>query len=122
MATIVVDEDMHRSVGEPLKQLGHRVLDIRDYGLRGARDREVFAFAQRSNVALLTGDLGSSDIVKLPLESHHGIIVARCPSTMSTQTINKKVFNSLMGIKDEDIRGSIIILFPGQVRIRRPSY
>jgi predicted nuclease of predicted toxin-antitoxin system len=120
MVTIVVDEDMHRSVAEPLKQLGYRVLDIRDHGLRGAQDTEVFAFAQRNEAALLTGDLGFSNIAKFPPGSHHGIIVARYPTVMSTQTINREIFKSLMDIEGEEIKGSIIVLSPGQIRIRRP--
>ena len=76
MASIVVDEDMHRSVVKPLRRLGYQVLDIRDHGLRGAKDREVFAFAQRSKAALLTADLGFSNINRFPLGSHYCIIVA----------------------------------------------
>jgi len=120
MASIVVDEDMHRSVAEPLGQLGHRALDIRDHGLRGATDREVFAFAQQSKAALLTGDLDFSNINRFPLGSHYGIIVARYPNEMSSQAINREIHRSLQGIKDEEIKGSVIILAPGRVRIRRP--
>ena len=120
MATIVVDEDMHRSVAEPLKQLGHRVLDVRDHGLRGASDQEVFAFAQRQGAALLTGDLGFANLLAFPLGSHQGIIVARFPHELSTQRINEEILRGLEGIKDEEIEGSLIILEPGRVRMRRP--
>ncbi len=108
MVTIVVDEDMHRSVAVPLKQLGHQVLDVRDHGLRGAPDQEVFAFAQRRGAALLTGDLDFANLLAFPLGTHHGIILTRFPNELSTQRIN------------EEIVGSLIILEPGRIRIRRP--
>lgn len=118
MATIVVDEDMHRSVAEPLKQLGHRVLDVRDHGLRGASDQEVFAFAQRQGAALLTGDLGFANLLAFPLGTHHGIIVARFPNELSTQRINEEILQGLKDVQDEEITGSLIILEPGRIRIR----
>jgi len=80
VAIIAVDEDMHRSVAEPLKQLGHQVLDVRDHGLRGAADREIFAFAQQRKAVLLTADLGFANLLAFPMGSHHGIIVARFPN------------------------------------------
>ena len=120
MATIVVDEDMHRSVAAPLKRLGHQVLDVRDHGLRGAPDREVFAFAQRQGAALLTGELGFANLLAFPLGTHQGIIVARFPNELSTRRINEEILRELAGVKDEEIAGSLIILEPGRIRIRRP--
>lgn len=43
---IVIDEDLHRSLGEVLRKLGHEVFDVRDHGLRGKSDEDVFRFAQ----------------------------------------------------------------------------
>ena len=120
MAKIVVDEDLHRSVAEPLRELGHTVLYVRDHSLRGASDQEVFDFAQRHGAALLTGDLGFANLLLFPLGSHHGIIVARFPNEMSTGKINEEVLRGLRELKDEEIKGSLIILEPGRVRLRRP--
>lgn len=103
MATIVVDEDMHRSVVKPLEQWGHTVLDIRDHGLRGTPDREVFAFAQRQGAALLTGDLGFANLLAFPLGTHQEIIVARFPNELSTQRINEE---SCAGFKASKTRRS----------------
>jgi predicted nuclease of predicted toxin-antitoxin system len=120
VVTIVVDEDMHRSVAEPLEQLGHRVFDVRDCGLRGASDKEIFAFAQKQGAALLTGDLGFANILTFPLGSHHGIIVSRFPNELPTWRINEEILHGLKSIKDEEIKGNLIIIEPGRVRIRRP--
>jgi len=120
VATFVIDEDVHRSVAEPLQELGHRVLDVRDHGLRGASDAEVFAFAQEHKAALLTGDLDFANLLAFPLGSHHGILVVRFPNEMSTQKINEELLRELRGLEDEEIEGSLIILEPGRMRIRRP--
>lgn len=111
---------MHRSVEEALRQLGHRVLDVRDHGLRGAPDQEVFAFAQQQRAALLTGDLGFANLLTFPLGTHHGIIIARFPNELPTKRINEEILQGLAGLEESDIAGNLIIMEPGRVRIRRP--
>ncbi len=58
MGRFLIDEDMPRSTGSTLASAGHEVLDVRDSGLRGRGDKEVFDFAQRSAATILTGDIG----------------------------------------------------------------
>jgi predicted nuclease of predicted toxin-antitoxin system len=119
VAIIVVDEDMHRSVAGLLQQVGHHVLDVRDHGLRGASDQEIFAFAQQQGAALLTGDLGFANLLAFPLGTHHGILITRFPNELSTARINEEILHELTGVKDEEIKGNLIILEPGRMRIRR---
>lgn len=42
MPKFVIDEDMARSTGIMLKEHGYDVKDIRDHGLRGAEDEEIY--------------------------------------------------------------------------------
>jgi predicted nuclease of predicted toxin-antitoxin system len=120
VATIVIDEDMHRSVAEPLVRMSHRVLDIRDHGLRGAPDEQIFAFAQQEQAALFTADLDFSNLISFPLGTHHGIIVARFPNELSTARINEEISQGLAGVTDAEIRGRLIIVEIARTRIRRP--
>lgn len=119
MSKIIIDEDLHRSVSEPLERLGYEPIDIRDYGLRGSTDQEVYAFAQRNEAAIISGDKDFSNIVRFPLGEHYGIIVARFPSTLSPSVINVEIFNALQGISPDEITGALIVVTSGKVRIRR---
>ncbi|MFW0860257.1 MAG: DUF5615 family PIN-like protein [Dehalococcoidia bacterium] len=119
MTTIVVDEDVHRSISEPLERLGHSVIDIRDYGLRGSEDEKIFQFAQRNKAVLISGDLGFSNILRFPLGTHCGIIIIRFPNEMSTERINEEVYKALNEIEDEDMGENLIVISPGKIRIRR---
>lgn len=119
MDKIVIDEDLHRSVSEPLERLGYEPIDIRDYGLRGSTDQEVYAFAQRNEAAIISGDKDFSNIVRFPLGEHYGIIVARFPSTLSPSVINVEIFNALQGISPDEITGALVVVTSGKVRIRR---
>ena len=62
MPKFVIDEDMARSTEKVLKELGYDVKDIRDYRLRGAKDEEVYEFAQREQSVVLTGAIFATNL------------------------------------------------------------
>lgn len=119
MPKFVIDEDMPRSTERILKQRGYDVRDIRDCGLRGAEDEEIYAFAQREQAVVLTGDRGFGNILRFPLGKHFGIIVAHFPNEMPTTEINRHLIERLEDLSEDDLRGNLIIIEPGKTRIRR---
>jgi len=42
----LIDEDLPRSTGNLLRRYGHEAIDVRDIGLRGARDSQIAYYAQ----------------------------------------------------------------------------
>lgn len=116
---IVLDEDLPRSLGTALKQLGHEIFDIRDYGLRGKSDKEIFEFARQQKAVLFSGDLGFANILQFPLGSHFGITILRFPNEMLTGAINNAVALLMEKILEEDFSGNLIIFSPMRMRIRR---
>ena len=119
MPKFVLDEDMPRSIGMTLKEHGYDVKDIRDYGLRGAGDEEIYRFAQREEAVILTGDRGFGNILRFPFGSHFGIVVANFPNEMSTVEISRHLLEGFKDLSEDDFEGNLIILEPGKVRIRR---
>lgn len=117
----VIDEDLHRSLKPVLESLGFTVFDIRDHGLRGHPDSKIFKFAQEKRAVLFTADLDFSSILRFPLGTHHGIVVLRFPSELSTSTINKVVMKLLSKLNDQDYSGNIVIVSPSSLRLRTPS-
>jgi predicted nuclease of predicted toxin-antitoxin system len=99
MPKFVIDEDMPRSIGMILKEHGYNVMDIRDFGLRGAEDQEIYEFAQREQAVILTGDRGFGNILRFSLGNHFGIVVAHFPNEMPTMEINHhgKIQKSVRG-------------------------
>ncbi len=119
MPKFVIDEDMPRSTGMFLKEHGYDVKDIRDYGLRGAEDEEIYEFAQREEAVILTGDRGFGNILRFPLGKHFGIVVAHFPNEMLTGEINRQLLERFKGISEDDFKGNLIIIDPRKIRIRR---
>ena len=119
MPKFLVDEDMPRSTPRILRDKGYEALDVRDCGLRGKSDDEVFAFAQRSGAILITGDMGFANIMHFPVRSHAGIVVAHYPSEISPAEINKQMIDAFNSLTEPDFKGNLVILDLGRMRIRR---
>lgn len=115
----VIDEDLHRSFGKVLSSLGFSPLDVRDHGLRGAADESVFLFSQKNKAVLFSADLGFANTLIYQVKSHHGIVILRYPNELSTETINEDLRVLLSKLTPDDYSGSLIILSPGKLRIRR---
>jgi predicted nuclease of predicted toxin-antitoxin system len=77
MARFLVDEDLPRSLAPFLTAAGLFAEDVRDRGLRGQPDDDVFRDAVAHGFAVLSGDLGFGNLMRFPLATHHGIVVAR---------------------------------------------
>jgi predicted nuclease of predicted toxin-antitoxin system len=121
MWKFLIDEDIPRSTTAVLREAGHSVEDVRDVGLRGRSDQEVFQYAQSQGAALLTADKGFSSIVRFPLGTHAGILVVRVPDELPTQTINHEVLRALKDLEGEDLAGLLMVVEVGRTRIRRAS-
>lgn len=117
----VIDEDLHRSLREVLNSLEFESVDVRDAGLRGKPDSKIFSFAQNEKAVLFSSDLGFSNILRFPPNKHFGIVILRFPNEMPTGEINRIVYSLLKGIDVSKYKGSLIILSPKGVRIRRES-
>lgn len=119
MLRFVIDEDMPRSTAAVLKTRNYNVLDIRDYGLRGKSDEEIFKFAQQEKAVILTGDLGFGNLLKFPVGSHLGIVIAHFPNEIPTSELNNQIIKAFDDLTEMDFKGNLIIIEPGKLRIRR---
>jgi len=117
MAVFLIDEDIPRSTVKELIKAGYQTMDVRDIGLRGQSDDEIFAYAQKQKAILLSADLGFANTVRFPIGSHNGIIILRFPNEISTGVLNQELLKSLSELKNEDIYGNLVIIEPGRVRV-----
>lgn len=74
---IKVDENLSVVIARELRSLGHDAEHVRDEGLTGAPDPEVWAAAQREQRFLITQDVRFTDLRVLGRESHSGLLLIR---------------------------------------------
>jgi predicted nuclease of predicted toxin-antitoxin system len=116
---LLIDEDMPRSTAVALREGDHTALDVRDVGLRGHSDADVFAYAQAQDAILVTADKGFANVLSFPPGSHAGLIVLRVPNELPTRKVNELLLKALAQLEDEVLKGVLVIIEPGRVRIRR---
>lgn len=75
----LVDEDLPRSLARALAVVGMDAIHVIDAGLRGRSDSDILAGAKEQHRTLLTGDLDFSNLLRYPLGTHSGIVIARFP-------------------------------------------
>jgi len=76
-------------------------------------------YATSRSLAVLTGDVGFGNTVRFKLGTHGGIVVARFPNEMSLTALNDAILRALRGLSDSEIAGSVVIVEPGRIRVRR---
>jgi len=121
MLRFLVDEDLPRSLAIRLRAAGSPADDVRDVGLRGRPDGEVFAHGVAHGLTLLTADLGFANLLRFPLGTHRGIIVAHLPNEWTVGRINDAIVAALSTLPDAVGLGSLVIVEPGRIRLRRPG-
>ena len=115
----LIDEDLPRSTGDLLMRYGHDAIDIRDIGLRGFKDSEVAAYAQKEGLSLLTGDYDFSDIRKYPPGQYNGLVVLKIP-WMATASYILSLLESFLKQNEVvvQIPGKLAIVEMGRIRLR----
>ncbi len=117
---IFANENLFEPIIDYLRSLGNDVLSIRDCGLSGISDDEVYEKACMENRVIVTMDKDFTRIFRFPPEKCGGIVVAKLYKKPVNETlaIFKKYYQS---IKDEDIKKNLVIITPEGVRIRRST-
>ena len=73
----LLDENVSRSVGERLQGAGFSATDVIASGLGSAADEEVLAYAQKKKLVVITHDKDFGNLIRFPVQNHHGVILLR---------------------------------------------
>ena len=115
----LVDEDLPRATDDLLRRYKHKATDVRDIGLRGAKDPQIAAYAKRQGLCLVTGDFDFSDIRNYPPGEYAGLVVLKLHRTANASFI-LNLLESFLHQKDlvTQMPGKLAIVEPGRVRIK----
>ncbi|GAB4505104.1 MAG: hypothetical protein Fur0043_20990 [Anaerolineales bacterium] len=113
----LTDEDVPRSTARALHEAGFDAVDVRDVGLRGSSDAEVFSYAQREKRLLITCDLGFANILAFPPSENIGVVVVRIPDSEPVETFNREVVRAVQEV-GQNLLHHLAIVEIGKVRLR----
>ena len=119
MSVFLIDEDLPRKLAAELQASELNAVDIRDLGLGGKPDSAIFEYAMQRNLTIVTADLDFASLLTYPLRSHFGIVEARLPHLLSAVSTNQRIVQALRSLSEEPLAGTIVIIEPDRVRLRR---
>jgi predicted nuclease of predicted toxin-antitoxin system len=112
-----LDENLSHSVAELFRTAGHDVVTVRDQGLRGAPDEQVFEVSVREGRALVTLDRDLGQVLRFPPDASSGIIVIDIGSRASHRSLLERTRELLAMIETRSPDRALWIVEPGRVRI-----
>lgn len=115
----LIDEDLPRSTAKVLAAAGYEALDVRDLGLRGAKDHEILVYALQNEAIIVSADVGFGSLVYLSSLQHHGFVLLRLPNELSVEEVNDVLIRALHTLSPQEITGSIVVIDQQKIRLRR---
>jgi predicted nuclease of predicted toxin-antitoxin system len=113
----LLDADMPRSSAAAIRSLGFDVQDVRDLGMRYARDQEIIDYALNAGRIVITRDLDYGEILRYP--QHSGAIILRLPTGFVAREVNEALLDFLVSARSDELQQAVIIVELGRYR-RRP--
>ena|SRR6266542_3604692 len=115
----LIDADLPRSVAGVIRRHAHEAIDVRDVGLRSAKDWQIARYARDEQLCLLTGDRDFGDVLNYPPEQYYGIVVLDLPRNATSNYINSLLDSFLQNEPVvNQLAGMLAIVEAGRVRLR----
>ena len=115
---MLADENLFEPIIGYLKSRGYDVFSVRDSGLSGISDDEVFQRACKEKRVIITMDKDFSRLLRFSPGKCGGIIVVKIYKRTIDETLSifRKHYES---IQEKDIRNKLVIISPESIRIRK---
>jgi predicted nuclease of predicted toxin-antitoxin system len=114
-----LDENLPESLVAKLAALGHDVDNVRQEGLIGRDDPDIWIAAQQEGRFLLTQDLDFSDVRQFQPGSHHGLLLIRLPES-GQLALSRRIVDTFQREDVESWSGCFVVLSDHKLRVRRP--
>lgn len=117
---IKLDENLPLQLGTVLKELGHEVSTVRDEGLTGHADKEIWQAAQKESRFLITQDLDFSDLASFAPGSHYGLLLVRLHSP-NRRSLVQRTAELFREEEVEEWTGCFVVATERKIRVLKPE-
>ena len=115
----LIDASLPRSVATLFPAHGHEALDVRDIGLRHAKDPQIAAHAKSHQMPLVSGDFDFADIRIYPPDEYFGLVISDRPEDAAVAEVLELVRRFLA--RDDimaHLAGRLAIIDGRRIRVR----
>src|SRR3989304_8687255 len=108
---MLADENLFEPIIEYLRTIGNEVISIRDSGLSGTSDGDIYKKACKENLIIVTMDKDFTRMFQFPPSNCGGIIVVKIYKRTVDETL--AIFKKIFGlIQEQDVRNNLVIITP----------
>ena len=112
----LIDEDCPYSLLEIFRKYGHEAFHVKDV-MRSAPDQEIFKYANKNNMIIVTRDLGFGNL--FIDNGGFGLLLSRLPFYFTAGQITKVFDNFLKSVNGKIFLSSITVLELTRYRKRK---
>jgi len=116
---VKTDEDLPSEVTSVLKEKEYDSANVRDQGMGGWSDKDIWSEVQKESRFFITADKGFADIRTYIPGEHAGILLLR-PDKDGIDPLLKLLNLLLSQFSLSDLSGFTTVVTPRGIRIRRP--
>jgi len=115
----LVDNALSPIMAERLRQAGHDTQHVRDYGLHGAGDEEIFERAKNEDPIIISADTDFATLLALRAERRPSLILFRHMRNRRPEDQAGLLLGNLLAIEEPLQSGCVVVLEDARIRIRR---
>ena len=115
-----LDENLPETLLVELAALNHDVDTVRQEGLAGHDDPDIWTAAQTEGRFLITQDLDFSDIRQFQPGTHYGLLLVRLPDA-GRVALTRRLIEVFRNEDVESWTGSFAVLSSHKLRVVRPT-
>ncbi len=113
----LVDMPMSPKTVKFLKNMGYEAIRVSELGMAKSKDRDIFDYAEKNDMVVLTADLDFGNILAYTRSSKPSVIIFRLQNP-SPAHVNSLLSSNLSSIEEDLLKGAIVIIEDTEIRIR----
>ena len=113
----LVDQDVYRLTIDKLKEWGHDVVTLKEFGSSRASDEDLLKIGKDQNRILITRDKDFGGLLFLKEKESKGVIFLRI-GPKSLEEVHRELWRTLEEHSEEELNRCFCVIEPGRHRIR----